>query len=417
MNKETKQRNVIITVILWLAILVNLAMTIGSIVLMYDAKAMEVTLGFGLSSMFTFANVLGAILLMRWNKNGLILMAISGILLSIVYGYVLNCWIVETIPFIGAVAVLLLILQIRKGGKSAWSQLKSGWDGKHCRHIYQIFAVVELALFILTIIEFGGKNGNQNFPHPNTVLHDTIVDEKQDLVKDISRESIPSTNSVKNERPVIDAQDKKPSIETPTNMRPSENNATPEKSSQKTYSLDDAAKYLDTHIVWVVSEMNQYPDLCNLSKLMEKSLYTCRNLLPSALVSKSQRLGEISKLLKEAEYRYRGYYDKRNMSRLRSQFHKNVSSDIILPYQIRNLLREIIDEARCSNDQSMKQTTLHHLMKSPQKREALVALHQIGKTIVIPANARKKRNQKEIDDYKKMVSDSVNHVPPTFGLG
>lgn len=113
MNKDTKQRNVIVTVCLWLTILVNLAMTVGSIVLMYDAKAMEETLGFGLCSMFTFANVLGAILLMRWNKNGIILMAISVILLSIVYGYVLNYWIVESIPFIGAVAFLWLILLIR----------------------------------------------------------------------------------------------------------------------------------------------------------------------------------------------------------------------------------------------------------------------------------------------------------------
>lgn len=248
MIKGSKQRNVIITFILWLTILVNLAMTVGAIALMYDAKAIEETLGFGLCSMFTFANVLGAILLMRWNKNGISLIAISVILLSIVYGYVLNYWIVKTIPFIGAVAFLWLILQIRKGGKSAWSQLKSGWDSKHCRHIYQIFAVTELILFILTLIAFGGNKSKQPIPEPTPVLEDTIVIAKQNPVENISRDSIPVTDSIKVESPDVDQPNKKTEADVADQVKQSESKTNLEK-SPNTYSLDDAARYLDIHNV------------------------------------------------------------------------------------------------------------------------------------------------------------------------
>lgn len=387
---------------------------------MYNARANEEALGLGLCSMFTFANVLGSILLLRWNKNGLGLISVSVILLSIVYSYVLHFWIVETIPFIIAVIFLWLILQIRKGGKSAWSQLKSGWDGKHCRHIYQIFAVMELVLFILTIIAFGGDKGKQQNPEPTPILQDTIVMEKQNPIENVAKDSMPVNDSVKTIR-TDTVSNKKPSLVSPDKKKPEENKATPEKSSQKTYSLDDAAKYLDTHKVWVVSEMKQYPDLRNLSKLMEQSLYTCRNQLPSALVSKSQRLKEISKLLKEIEYRYRGNDDKRIMSRLRSKSHRFVSSDKIEPYQIRNLLREILDEAR-SYDKKKKSTGDEPSNGTPTKEKS-AKKRSIGAdtpNVKDDANskaARKKRIQKEIEDYKKMVSDSVMNATPSFGLG
>lgn len=405
MNKDNKQRNVIITVGLGLSVLINLAITVGFIILMYDTRANEETLGLGLCSMFTFANVLGSILLLRWSKNGLGLIAVSAILLSIVFSYVLHFWIVETIPFIIAVIFLWLILQIRKGGKSAWSQLKSGWDGKHCRHIYQIFAVVELILFILTIIAFGGKNGNQDNPAPTPVLYDTIVVEKQDPVKDISHDSIPATDTVKKERPVIDSKDQKPSIETPINKKPSENNATPETSSQKTYSLDDAAKYLDTHNVWVESEMNHYPDLHNIRKHIGHSLVTCRNQLPSSLVSKSKRLNEISKLFSEVEHLSIVHNDKRIMSRLRKNYHRFASSDKIEPYQICNLLRETIDKTR-SYDRREKSTGGEPSNTTPSnensaKKRSIGGASPNGKDDTDSIAARKKRIQKEIDIKKR----------------
>lgn len=419
MNKDTKQRNIIITIILWLAILVNLAMTVGAIVLMYDASVMEEALGFGLCSMFTFANVLGAILLMRWNKNGLSLMAISGILLSIVYGYVLNYWIIETIPFIGVVAFIWLILHIRKGGKSAWSQLKSGWDSKHCRHIYQIFAVTELILFILTLVAFGGNKGKMRNPEPAPVLQDTIVIAKLNPVENISRDSIPVADSIKVESPDVDQTNTKSETEGVDKAKQNESKTNPEK-SPNTYSLDDAARYLDTHNVWNVSEMNKYPDLRHLDEYLRKSLHSCHDMLPSNLASKSKRLREISRLLREVEHLSISNDKKRIMSRLRSKSYRGISSDNIEPNLIRNSIIETIDEAR-SYDRRKKSTGDEPNNSKPSdekqvKKRSIGGASPAGKDDADPKEVRKKRIQKDIDDYKKIVSEEAKNAEPTFNL-
>lgn len=352
MNKDSKQRNVIITVCLWLAILANLAMTVGFIVSMYSTKAMDEALGFGLCSMFTFANVLGAILLLRWNKYGLGLTVVSVSLQSIVYAYVLNLGLIPTIQFIGAVAFLYLILQIRKGGKSAWSQLKSGWDSKHCRHIYQIVAVIELILFILTLFAFGGNKQKHPNPESTTVLQDTIAIEKQ-RSKSKSRE-IQSKLQSKSENPDLKTPDDKTDNDGAAGIPKSTGDkATPEKDSKKSYSIDDAARYLDTQNVWNVSEMSHYPDLRNLYMLMERSIYTSRNLLPYGLTSKSTKLREISMLLKEVERRSIKNDNPIRSSRLKRIFHRGISSDKIKPYIVCKSLKEILDEAR-SHDRMKK---------------------------------------------------------------
>lgn len=386
---------------------------------MYDAKAMEETLGFGLCSMFTFANVFGAILLMRWNKNGISLMAISVILLSIVYGYVLNYWIVESISFIGAVAFLWLILLIRKGGKSAWSQLKPGWDSKHCRHIYQIFAVSEIILFILTLIAFGCNKGKQPMPEPTPVLEDTIVITKQNPVENISRDSITVTDSINVESPDVDQPNKNTEADVADQVKQSECKTNSEK-SPNTYSLEDAARYLDTHNVWNVSEMNKYPDLRHLDEYLRKSLHSCLDMLPSKLAYKSNRLSEISRLLRELEHLSISN-DKRIMSRLRSKSHRGISPDNIEPNLIRNSLRETIDEAR-SYERRKKSTGDEPYNSKPSdekqvKKRSIGGASPAGKDDTNSNEARKKRIQREFDEYKKMVSDSIKSMTPTFGLG
>lgn len=419
MNTGSKQRNVIITVCLWLAILANLAMTVGLIVTMYDASVMEETLGLGLCSMFTVANILGVILLLRWNKNGLGLITISAILLSIVYAYVLHLGLIPTVLFLVAVFLLWLILQIRKRGKSAWSQLKSGWDSKHCRHIYQIFAVSEIILFILTLIAFGGNKGKQPMPEPTPVLEDTIVITKQNPVDNISRDSIPVTDSINVESPDVGQPNKKTEADVADQVKQSECKTNSEKSSN-TYSLDDAARYLDTHNVWNVSEMNKYPDLRHLDEYLRKSLHSCHDMLPSKLAYKSNRLSEISRLLRELEHLSISN-DKRIMSRLRSKSHRGISPDNIEPNLIRNSLRETIDEAR-SYERRKKSTGDEPYNSKPSdekqvKKRSIGGASPAGKDDTNSNEARKKRIQREIDEYKKMVSDSIKSVTPTFGLG
>lgn len=74
-----------------------------------------------------------------------------------------------------------------KNGVSAWSQLQSGWDGKHCRHLYQLFAAISAVLFILTMIAFGnaGHGDNDNSDDDIVAVADDEVmteDEVEEVV-------------------------------------------------------------------------------------------------------------------------------------------------------------------------------------------------------------------------------------------
>lgn len=90
------------------------------------------------------------------------MMAVSSILAIVVNICVLK---MEPGAMIGSLFAILIwwaILQMKKDGVSAWSQLQSGWDGKHCRHLYQMFGAIGVILFILTMIAFGNANGRND---------------------------------------------------------------------------------------------------------------------------------------------------------------------------------------------------------------------------------------------------------------
>ncbi len=392
MNKDSKRRNVIITVFLWLTILVNLAMTVGFIVSMYAANAMEEPLGLGLCSMFTFANVLGAILLMRWNKYGLGLTVVSIYLLSIVYAYVLNLGLIPTIPFFVAIFLLWLILQIKKNGKTAWSQLNSGWDSKHCRHIYQVFAVIELILFILTLIAFGNHKGNLRNPDPILVSHDTIVIERQNLHKKDSTDPNTVADSVKTET----TNHKKTEKDIPERKKTVEHNTQKDKSTQKVYSLKDAAEYLDSHDEWRASEMAQYPQIYDLNYQIIRSMREGRFMISISCPSK--KLNKIRSLMKEIDRLAAGSDRKIVRKYLKSSSNQSQLN----PNEVIQSLRRALDYIKMYDKQR----------KVRDKNRGIG-----GEESPDEKSVRKKRIQKEIDDYKKLISDSIKDVTPTFGLG
>lgn len=136
-------------------------MTIFYAVSMFNINSGEMALGFGLCSIFGVVNVLSAILLLRWNKIGFYMMVVSSIMAIIVNICVLKMEPVAMVGSLFAIVIWWAILQMKKDGVSAWSQLQSGWDGKHCRHLYQLFAAIGVILFILTLIAFG-NTGSSN---------------------------------------------------------------------------------------------------------------------------------------------------------------------------------------------------------------------------------------------------------------
>lgn len=196
MENELKQRNGCISFWLWVAIIVNVAMVIYYAVTMFSAYSSEAALGLGLCSIFGAVNVLSAILLLRWNKIGFYMMAVSSILAIVVNICVLK---MEPVAMIGSLFAILIwwaILQMKKDGVSAWSQLQSGWDGKHCRHLYQLFGAIGVVLFVLTMIAFGnaGSSSNDNSDDIVVVADDEVMSEDEVVELAVEEETVAEKN-------------------------------------------------------------------------------------------------------------------------------------------------------------------------------------------------------------------------------
>lgn len=149
--KETKQRHGCVNVWLWLVIVVNLFSCVHNAIQLFERLSSSLVWGSGLLSILALGNVLGAILLMRWNKCGFYLFVACSIITAII-----NASIFELGAFscvLGLVAILIWwgILHIKKDDVSAWKLMDGGWDYKHCRHLYQVFGVVAGCLLVATI--------------------------------------------------------------------------------------------------------------------------------------------------------------------------------------------------------------------------------------------------------------------------
>ncbi len=212
MENNLKQRNGCITAWLWVAIIANIGMAIFYAVSMFSAYSTEMALGFGICSIFGVINVLGAILLMRWNKTGFYLFLVSSLICAVVNVFVLKMSAATAISSVFAIVIWWAILQAKKDGVSAWSQLETGWDYKHCRHIYQIFSITAIILFVLTLIAVGQEHNN---PYEDILSDYEAVEEDtvavEEVVEAIGWETFVSKNG-------------ECSIEAPDDMRKSPTN-------------------------------------------------------------------------------------------------------------------------------------------------------------------------------------------------
>lgn len=184
---ESKKRHGCVSAWLWMAIISNLFYVIYNVVSIFDADTSFKSFGFGLLSIFATLNILGTILLMRWNKLGFIIFLVSSILATIVNLVVLDLEPYTMVSCIFAILFWFAILQFRKNGTSAWSLMENGWDYKHCRHLYQLFGFIIGILFVLTIIVvIGGRDDSQiddGLPYDSVELvADSVAVEEDEVV-------------------------------------------------------------------------------------------------------------------------------------------------------------------------------------------------------------------------------------------
>ena len=155
--KESKERHGCVNAWLWIVIISNLGLGFYYATMMFSAYTNTLSLGIGLLSILATLNVLGAILLMRWNKYGFYLFVISSVLAALVNIGVLNLGAIVLLSGLFAILIWWGILHIKKDGVSAWSLLENGWDYKHCRHLYQLFGFIIGILMVLTIVAYIGN--------------------------------------------------------------------------------------------------------------------------------------------------------------------------------------------------------------------------------------------------------------------
>lgn len=260
MEKELKERNGCISFWLWIAIVANIGMSIFYAVTMFSSYSKEMALGLGICSILGAVNVLSAILLLRWNKIGFYMMMASSIMTIVVNLCVLKT---EPIAAIGSLIAILIwwaILQMKKKGVSAWSQLRSGWDVKHCRHLYQLFAGVGGVLFLLTLIAFGQEHSNP--------FKDIMVKDDTDIEAVVDTVSVDSVEI--DTIAVVEEETEVPVVSKRENRAKRETNK-PNPSKQVSTNDDDVAEKSLRFLKQAIAEGNkQFPQQAAEGMIMKK---------------------------------------------------------------------------------------------------------------------------------------------------
>lgn len=172
--ENLKQRHGCVSIWLWLIIIINVVYFFVYISKSFDLINYNRTLGYGLLSGLALVNVLGGILLMRWNKCGFYILIVNSLLaIGCNVGF-LHISAVSSVPSLMAILIWWAILQIRKNGVSAWQLMDDGWDWAHCRHLYQVFFTVVAITVAITFYKANSiKNNDDNFADTETTTVDT----------------------------------------------------------------------------------------------------------------------------------------------------------------------------------------------------------------------------------------------------
>lgn len=158
--EKLKQRNGCVNIWLWLIIILNFIFLIVYVFASFSESSPLRTWGMGLLSSLALINILGGILLMRWNKFGFYVLVADSILAIFCNTYFMQINIAVSVTSLVAILIWFGILQIRKNGISAWEQLEGGLDWTHCRHLYQVFMAIAAIIIVITAFNANGTKAD-----------------------------------------------------------------------------------------------------------------------------------------------------------------------------------------------------------------------------------------------------------------
>lgn len=136
-------------------------------------------------------NCIGLTLILRWHYSGVVFVVLASLLSAIALSITCAGWLSYSFGNIGVyipyvvmvlyIGTLMLFLSVKHQGKSAWQQMDSSLDWAHFRHIYQLSAVVFLAILGIAYYEMP----------PNTNVRSTNGEDKE-IVSNVSSSRLDS---------------------------------------------------------------------------------------------------------------------------------------------------------------------------------------------------------------------------------
>ena len=124
-NNDLKQRHGCVTFWLWLVLIVNAGFTLQYVASLVDADPLLPLPAVFLLALLGACNVYAALLLLRWNKTGFYLFIFSSLAALVVNVTMLDLHPVQSATSLFGIAIWWGVLQIRRDGHSAWSQMES----------------------------------------------------------------------------------------------------------------------------------------------------------------------------------------------------------------------------------------------------------------------------------------------------
>lgn len=125
MNNDLKQRHGCVTFWLWLVLILNAGFTLQYLVSLADADPLLPVPTVSLLALLGACNVYAALLLLRWNKTGFFLFIFSSLAALVINMTLLDLHPVQSLSSLVGIAIWWGVLQIRRDGHSAWSQMES----------------------------------------------------------------------------------------------------------------------------------------------------------------------------------------------------------------------------------------------------------------------------------------------------
>lgn len=187
---DNKERNNILATYLKSALAFNVLLIVGGMVMLFSTVDIYGIYAAAISSISALFNCIGLVLLLRWRSTGLFIVGSTSLVSAVVLSFTCAGWLNYYFGSIGIfvpyfifalyLLCLTLLLFVKTKGRTAWQQMRVGFDYTHFRHIYQLSSVIIAVIVIIAIWEMPKQ----------TEVNIDAEDEISQIIKDVPAERL-----------------------------------------------------------------------------------------------------------------------------------------------------------------------------------------------------------------------------------